>query len=1146
MTEPIEKNTRPGYLVVAPKAFHDELAPLIKERTKKYDVTLSDTESLYASHPAKFRHESIRQYVKDVYTKSGGGLKYLLIVGDDSEADEPNEIPIGIYPRDGNRAAIPSDAYYGDMQGDLWPELATGRIPAATTDDAARAVKKILSYERSRLSPAPLAFYGGQVKFGPIQDLLLEGLVSIMIQRSIPPSVTIDVHYDSPDSAFHTDKSFLQMLNGGPSILTYMGHGSTDALITRDGFDTTSLKAVDIKGGATILNLLACSAGCFADKDCLGEALVLHQTGPIAVIGSSEVVSPVLLYFFAGGMGAFMEHPENTTLGDVFLAAQRGSEDPDNLLWKIVSLLPPRSQDKLYLKPRLAEAAVRQALQMTLLGDPALTWKAGKTKSAASSSDPRQKIPRSTKPMSERVTITNAPTGKGLDSRSMQTEDLSSTLLLLDYLFYRSSELFDNYKELLPKAGEATVKDGIFSIPIHGKFALKDSQLNPSVSHTFFPQGASGTITIEGALKFGLRMTAEGLNIYSIEGVSVETPVLVPSKQTLSELKITFRPEPRLETVFLPSPLTDEELQALNKLLAEGSKGNSHFVRLEREGEGGEASFALYLQKPDSKEFVRALRLHSSLSGMRPIVTKAGIALPLPYGVLAHGIEKAGEGYRLKLETLPYGLKRQYYIYIPANPHDDIINASDAVRIDFEATNRLTGDDTIYELMALPGEEVHLPVYLAYPAESLLASQIGTVIGGASKGSASPFGERGGGAEGDADLGKVDWSGHLGAKICIAVDGSGSMGEHVEKFWPQLEKIWGKIPDFARSFVDIGIVTVSEAGFKEVLPLTPLSEIGMNGLLSAIDDIPFRGQTDQLEEGAKYCARLVEPSESGLIYRSAILLTDAEGDVKLKIGDATKLIIDKLDAAPENFILKPRIMQQLAAVKDASQAALGAPTIEGRGAALEALYQTIERFKEPAMAEAVIGAAIRELVKFDDPGLIRLVAPLTELALGSFDWPLKRDTIKALGVIARRGLTEARDALLAIDSKLPAEGTLHQLIADELKASISNEERAQKLLTQVKESPSSVQPAQLADCGPVDAAVEGLIRIARYSNEDERRDALVQLGIILRGAASDPTLKDQALLVKALLEELVDLGLEGETSSYILNTAHSIGIKWEM
>lgn len=253
------------YLIIAPSKFHKDLEELREHRGKDHTVLMVDPESLYALAPkGSRREETIQGFVRDIYQRTNGELKYLLLVGDDTAVNLPEEIPVGKYGGE-----ILSDAFYGDIEGDKIPEIAVGRLPASNSKSVQDFVANVLDYEngtKSQTLQNRLSFYAGRGDFGIVEDLLLESFVYALIQRRMPQSYHLDLHYDAEGSIFNTGRSFLEMLNEGAFAMTYMGHGAPRLLATEPEFGSGDLESVGIKNGLPLLNLMAKSV---ADSGCL-------------------------------------------------------------------------------------------------------------------------------------------------------------------------------------------------------------------------------------------------------------------------------------------------------------------------------------------------------------------------------------------------------------------------------------------------------------------------------------------------------------------------------------------------------------------------------------------------------------------------------------------------------------------------------------------------------------------------------------------------------------------------------------------------------------------------------------------------------------------------------------------------------------
>lgn len=538
----------PAHLIIAPQGFHDAFAPYLEHRAAAYETRLVSTESVYASDDTGTYAERIQRFIRDVYRQTDGRLTSVLLVGDDPGPPYTTDsIPTGRFPP--NHFApfgLPADSMYGDMDDNWYPDVAVGRWPVHSFAEAALRVSIQLAYEQQPPDgPSLLAFYASPDHFTEADDTrpstmpagrrfddrteavifkLLESFFYATAKAHIPDDILLDLRYDAgglgltrwPTLAAWWNRAFplftpdfTAAMNRGAFILTYMGHGSTISLATTEFPDGRSMTSAGFdrlsrSGERPIVNLLACQAGCFAEDTCLGEQLLLHPDGAIAVLGSAaaEPISPIVLYFFGNTMAEFTNAtPDAHTLGEVFRYAQYGAFASETLLWRVVQQLPTTLQQKMELRPHLASAAFHHSLQITLLGDPATPWRPRLAERRLPGLyDPRQTMPTPTQSLARRIRLATPGKAPGLDSAHWTGEDWSFVLHVLDYLGVAGNrwlrdrataaglaEIFTTLDTLhlplahpFPQPGEITVRQGLLRIPVDRIAPLVNVLFDPS------------------------------------------------------------------------------------------------------------------------------------------------------------------------------------------------------------------------------------------------------------------------------------------------------------------------------------------------------------------------------------------------------------------------------------------------------------------------------------------------------------------------------------------------------------------------------------------------------------------------------------------------------------------------------------------
>ena len=136
-------------VVVCPVAFREALTPWLEYRT-------------YQGHriavvPSDGPAEEIRRAI--VAQAAGGKLRFVLIAGDTvtpgvlgsaGRAVPTFAVPAHVNVAWGSEAEIGTDNGYGDLDGDGVPELAVGRIPAASPAELRAILGRTIAYETSR------------------------------------------------------------------------------------------------------------------------------------------------------------------------------------------------------------------------------------------------------------------------------------------------------------------------------------------------------------------------------------------------------------------------------------------------------------------------------------------------------------------------------------------------------------------------------------------------------------------------------------------------------------------------------------------------------------------------------------------------------------------------------------------------------------------------------------------------------------------------------------------------------------------------------------------------------------------------------------------------------------------------------------
>lgn len=370
-----EKNSadeKPIWLVVTRPVFTETLKTLQEKRNKDGFETVISTESVDKAIAALKRRPS-----------------FLLLVGDDQPGQEKQQWYIPSKKCRLYRWQIfqdeyfASDALWGDLNGDLIPDIPVGRIPVRTAQQLKLVIDKIIAFEDRppTLDDLRMPIWAGAAGYSQMLDSMTTLLLLGSIEKYAPPYlspwiISSDSRHSlcgwPPDQAATFIK---QIKQGCGPIVTMMGHSTTTSFHSMN-FNNTDInfgaddaeKALAVGKPAPPLVIISCNTGNFTlEQDCLTESLLFMPAGPVAAIGATTESHPLTNYF--SGLCILQQLGSNEKrLGKIWLEAQlRAMKMHDILMEHLLINVEGKLEEK------MNDIALRrdQILMYALLGDPA-------------------------------------------------------------------------------------------------------------------------------------------------------------------------------------------------------------------------------------------------------------------------------------------------------------------------------------------------------------------------------------------------------------------------------------------------------------------------------------------------------------------------------------------------------------------------------------------------------------------------------------------------------------------------------------------------------------------------------------------------------------------------------------------------------
>ena len=289
----------PGYdfVIISHKDFLKALKLLQQRRESQgLSVALVDVEDLYDEF--NFGNKSpqaIRDFLVYTTTNWDKRPRFVLLVGDAS-FDPRNYFGVGDYDFVPTKILetfyleTASDDWFADVDDDGLPDMAVGRLPVRTPEEAAEVVTKILGYEKAfRMDHAVMV----ADKVGYFEFDYAEA--SREVEALLPSSIVVEeIFRENFDSNAEAKEALLASINEGPLLVNYIGDGSVDMwegqiLNSDDAPFLTNRSRLPLFVNMTSLN------GFFHDLyvESLAEALLKPAGGgAIAVWASSGLTEP--------------------------------------------------------------------------------------------------------------------------------------------------------------------------------------------------------------------------------------------------------------------------------------------------------------------------------------------------------------------------------------------------------------------------------------------------------------------------------------------------------------------------------------------------------------------------------------------------------------------------------------------------------------------------------------------------------------------------------------------------------------------------------------------------------------------------------------------------------------------------------------
>jgi hypothetical protein len=321
---------RADYLLIGPREFLPTAEPLLQHRRSQGLVSRAvAVEEIYDEfgygEPGPEAVKAFLEYAYHHWKKPS--VRYVVLLGD-ATYDAKDHLGTGVV----NRVPAPvrktsylwtaSDPSYAAVNGeDDLPDLAVGRLPAASVGEARFLIEKVLTYEESRqdLSGPAVMVADNPDSAGDFEGDS-EEIAALLMGREVQRI------YLRERGAAATRSAILQSLDGGASLLSYVGHGGIALWASENAFASGDVDSLRPQAQQPIAMTMNCLNGYFHFPyfDALGEALVKAEAkGAIAAFSPSGLSLDAPAHVYQKALVDELVSGRHRRLGDAVLAAQR-------------------------------------------------------------------------------------------------------------------------------------------------------------------------------------------------------------------------------------------------------------------------------------------------------------------------------------------------------------------------------------------------------------------------------------------------------------------------------------------------------------------------------------------------------------------------------------------------------------------------------------------------------------------------------------------------------------------------------------------------------------------------------------------------------------------------------------------------------
>ncbi len=222
-----------------------------------------------------------------------------------------------------------SDGWLGDFDDNGVPELAIGRLPVQTVEEATTVVAKLVGYAQASHTGM---WTREALLVADEQDGFDFAAASADVGALLSPALSVETLLLDDTDATSIRDTLLTHLNEGKLLVNYMGHGSTEVWAGGEVLTSADALALTNNEKLPVVVAMNCLNGFFHDlyTTSLAEALLkAEQGGAVAVWASSGLTTPNGQALMNQALMQALFVADGLTLGEAIMRAKAAVTNQD-------------------------------------------------------------------------------------------------------------------------------------------------------------------------------------------------------------------------------------------------------------------------------------------------------------------------------------------------------------------------------------------------------------------------------------------------------------------------------------------------------------------------------------------------------------------------------------------------------------------------------------------------------------------------------------------------------------------------------------------------------------------------------------------------------------------------------------------------